>query len=156
MLDRIDINILEALQSNSEISNQDLADAVALSPSPCSRRVKQLEDAGYINKSVAILDQNKLGLNLTALLLISLKTHTKEAMQKFEKKIATLPEVIECYLITGQSADYVLKIITTNMNNYQKILIDKITCIEGISGVQSSFVLNKVIDKTTLSLKHLR
>src|SRR5437867_1987164 len=103
-IDRIDRKILEILQSDGHISNQDLAEKVALSPSPCLRRVKQLEDEGFIVKYVALLNPEKIGLSLTIMVLVGLDSHASDKMSSFEKSIASFPEVSQCYLITGQAA----------------------------------------------------
>ena len=139
-MDRIDKKILEILQSNCQISNQELADLVALSPSPCLRRVKLLEDNGYIKKQVALLNPEKLGLTLTVIILVGLKNHQPEVMNGFEETIRFYPEVIQCYLITGQSADYMLRIVVPDLNAYQEFLLSKLTNIDGVSSVHSSFI----------------
>ena len=154
-MDRIDQRILTLLQENSQISNQALADAVALSPSPCLRRVKQLEEQGIIQKHVALLDPEKLGLTLTVFVMIGLNSHAQEKMSHFEKSVEVLPEVIECHMITGQQADYMLKVIIQDMDHYQTLLMNTLTSIEGVNSVQSSFALKSIIDKTALPLNHL-
>ncbi|MCD6056338.1 MAG: ybaO [Gammaproteobacteria bacterium] len=154
-MDRIDKQILTLLQENAGISNQELADKVALSPSPCLRRVKQLEETGIIQKQVALLSAEKLGLQLTVLVLVGIADHSTESMALFEKSIQKLSEVNQCYLITGQSADYLLKVIVPDLNAYQTFLLKKLTCIKGVNTVQSSFVLHPVVDKTALPLDHL-
>ena len=151
-LDRTDRRILNEIQHNARISNLELADKIGLSPSPCSRRVKQLEEAGFIDQHVALLNPTKLGLKLTAMVQVSMDRHIPERFENFEQHIETWPEVLECYLITGQAADYLLKIIVQDMDEYQQFLLGKLTRIEGVSGVQSSFVLRKVVDKTILPL----
>jgi Lrp/AsnC family leucine-responsive transcriptional regulator len=110
-IDRIDRNILEQLQQNGSLTNQELADKVGLSPSPCLRRVRALEDAGIIVRQVTILDHKKLGLSLTAIILIGMDRHTPERFATFERQVGEYPEVQECYLITGQDADYMLKVV---------------------------------------------
>lgn len=147
-LDRYDRSILQELQKNGRISNQDLAERIGLSPSPCLRRVKALEDSGLINGYHASLNANKLGLSLMALIHISMDRHTPERFTNFEQKISELPEVLECLLITGQDADYQLKVVVRDMDAFQALLLEKITRIEGVSGVHSSFVLRRVVDKT--------
>lgn len=147
-LDRYDRNILNLLQENGRLSNQELADAIGLSPSPCLRRVRALEESGLILGYRALLDAKKLGLNLMALLHISMDQHTPERFAHFEEQVTQLPEVIECLLITGQTADYQLKVIVTDMDAYQALLLNRITRIEGVTGVRSSFVLRRVLDKT--------
>lgn len=155
-LDRYDLRILEELQRDGRISNQELAERVGLSPSPCSRRVKALEEEGYVARHVTLLDPAKLGLSLTALVHISMDRHTPERFERFEAAIAALPEVLECYLITGQSADYVLKVVVQDMAHYEQFLLGKLTRIEGVTGVHSSFVLRRPVDKSELPLGHLR
>lgn len=151
-LDAYDRKILKLLQTNGRISNQDLADKVGLSPSPCLRRVKALEERGIIQSYHAVLDAKQLDLGLTALIQISMDKHTPERFASFEREIKAIPEVLECLLITGQSADYQLKVIVKDLDEYQKLLLHKITRIQGVSGVHSSFVLTKVVDKTALPI----
>lgn len=149
-LDRYDRLILTALQQNGRISNQELADSISLSPSPCLRRVRQLEDDGFIEGYVALLDARKLGLTLISFIQISMDRHTPERFDAFERMVESYPEVLECHLITGQSADYLLKVIVRDMDAYQQFLLQKLTRIEGVSGVHSSFVLKSPIAKTAL------
>ncbi len=154
-MDRIDKRILDLLQTDGRISNQDLAEQVALSPSPCLRRVKQLEEEGYIRQYVALLDPQKIGLALTIMVSVALSNHDAKTMQDFEKIIASFPEVIHCYLIAGQSGDYLLKVSVANLEAYQTFLLKKLTIIDGVHQVQSSFVLQRIVDKTSLPLDHL-
>lgn len=154
-LKKIDRRILDEIQKNSRITNLELADKVGLSPSPCLRRVKQLEEAGYIDDYVARLNQHKLELKLIALIQISMDRHTPERFENFENTVKDYDEVLECYLITGQSADYLLKVIVPDMEYYQVFLLDRLTRIEGVTGVQSSFIMRKVVDRTILPLGHL-
>ena len=151
-LDRYDRSILEALQGNGRISNQELADRIGLSPSPCLRRVKALEEAGVILGYRALVDNRALGLTLTALVFISMDRHTPDRFANFEARIGELPEVLESLLITGQDADYQLKAVVRDMDAYQELLLDKITRIEGVTGVHSSFVLRKAVDKTAIAV----
>ena len=154
-LDPLDRRILEALQSEPELSNLELAEKVGLSPSPCSRRVKLLRDQGIIEKSYIQLNATKLNLKLTALVSIAMDRHTPERFDHFEAKIAAFPEVMECLLMTGQDADYLLKVVVPDMDYYREFLLDKLTRIKGVTGVKSSFVLRQVIQKTALPLKHV-
>lgn len=151
-LDRYDRQILEVLQNDGRINNQDLADRIGLSPSPCLRRVRALEESGLIMGYRAVLDARKLGLTLMALVHISMDRHTPERFANFEASVAVLPEVLECLLITGQDADYQLKVTVRDMDHYQTLLLDKLTRITGVTGVHSSFVLRRVVDKTALAL----
>lgn len=154
-LDRYDLKILAALQHDARISNQELAERIGLSPSPCSRRVKQLEDDGYILRQVALLDRKKLGLTLTAYVLIGMDRHTPERFERFENAIRQWPEVQECSLVTGVDADYQLKVVIPDMEHYQQFLLGRLTRVEGVTSVRSSFVLNQVLASTELPLQHL-
>ncbi len=151
-LDRYDRHILQLLQEDGRISNQDLAEKIGLSPSPCLRRVRALEESGIIAGYRAFLDAGKLGLTMIALIHISMDRHTPERFDNFEQKVAALPEVLECLLITGQDADYQVKVVVRDMEAYQALLLNKITRIEGVSGVHSSFVMRRVVDKTALPI----
>ena len=151
-LDRFDRRILEVLQVEGRISNQELAERIGLSASPCLRRVRTLEDTGITVGYRALLDARRLGLTLLALVHISMDRHTPERFENFEQSVRSLPEVLECLLITGQEADYQLKVIVRDMDAYQTLLLNKITRIEGVSGVHSSFVLRRVVDKTALPI----
>jgi Lrp/AsnC family leucine-responsive transcriptional regulator len=151
-IDRYDRKILEVLQHEGRISNQELAERIGLSPSPCLRRVRALEESGVIAGYRAILDARQLGLSLLALIHISMDRHTPERFANFEQKVAELPQVLECLLITGQDADYQLKVVVPDMEGYQALLLNKITRIEGVTGVHSSFVMRRVVDKTALPL----
>lgn len=155
IMDRTDKKILEILQANCQISNQELAEQVALSPSSCLRRVKLLEDNGFIKKQVALLEPNKLGLQLTVVVLVGLNSHQPGIMNAFEETVRFLPEVVQCYLITGQSADYLLKIIVPDLNAYQSFLLNKLTSINSVDTVHSSFILRTICDTTALPLDYL-
>jgi len=154
-LDSYDRKILEALQHNARISNLELAELIGLSPSPCSRRVKHLEDSGLISQYVTLLNPNLLALKLTALLHISMDRHVPERFARFEAQIQAYPEVLECYLITGQSADYLLKVVVADIEAYHDFLMGKITCLEGVSGVHTSFVLRRPVERTALPLQKI-
>jgi len=147
-LDRYDSQILNILQTDGRISNQELADRIGLSPSPCLRRVRALEEGGLIVGYRALLDAKALGLTLTALIHISMDQHTPERFSAFEAAVAGIPEVMECLLITGQAADYQLKVAVKDLDAYQELLLKRITGIPGVSGVHSSFVLRRVVYKT--------
>ena len=156
MLDKLDKRILQELQKNGSITNLELADKIGRSPSPCARRVKQLEDADIIDRQVTLLNASKLDLKLTALIQISMDRHTPDRFEVFEHKVKGYPEVIECLLITGQSADYQLKVVVPDMEYYQEFLLNKITRIEGVSDVHSSFMLREVVNSTELPLNHIQ
>ena len=151
-LDRYDRQILAVLQQEGRISNQELAERIGLSPSPCLRRVRTLEESGLIVGYRALLDAKKLGLSLMALIGISMDQHTPERFANLESAITDIPEVLECLLITGQQSDYQLKVVIADMDAYQHLLLNKITRIPGVTGVHTSFVLRKVVDRTAMPL----
>ena len=126
-LDRIDRQLLELLQNNAQWSNLELADKVGLSPTPCARRVKQLEEAGLIKNYVALLDRDRLGLKLTAYIGITMDRHTPERFEQFEAEVMTYPEVVECSVVTGQSADYLIKALVPDMQFYEQFLLGRLT-----------------------------
>ena len=154
-LDRYDLNILRHLQADGSLSNQQLAERVGLTAAPCSRRVKQLEESGVIRERVVRINDRAVNLNLIALLHIIMDKHIPERFEEFEKAVALLPEVMECYLITGHEADYQLKVAVPDMDRYHDILLGKITKIKGVSGVKSAFVMRKVLDSTALPLSYV-
>tara|TARA_B110000444_G_scaffold90244_1_gene85290 strand:+ start:388 stop:864 length:477 start_codon:yes stop_codon:yes gene_type:complete len=154
-MDKLDKRILEELQRDGAITNLQLAEKIGLSPSPCARRVKQLEESGIIKGQVTLLDASKLELKLIALIQISMDRHTPDRFEIFEEKARSFPEVIECLLITGQSADYQLKVVIPDMEYYQEFLLNKITKIAGVTDVHSSFILREVHSTTALPLKHI-
>ncbi|MBA4502570.1 Lrp/AsnC family transcriptional regulator [Marinobacterium marinum] len=147
VLDRYDRAILDNLQRDGRISNQELADRIGLSPSPCLRRVKALEESGLITGYRALVDAKRLGLNLMVVLHISMDRHTPERFENFERAIADLPQVLECLIITGQDADYQLRVLVKDMDDYHDLLLHKITRIDGVTGVHSSFVLRRVLER---------
>ena len=149
-IDRFDRQILQLLQQEGRISNQELADRIGLSPSPCLRRVRALEESGYIAGYGAHLNSKMLGLSLMALIHISMDQHTPERFNHFEAAISEIAEITECLLITGQSADYQLKAVVKDMDAYQDLLLNRITRISGVSGVHSSFVLRQTINRKTV------
>ena len=151
-LDNYDKAILNALQENGRLTNQEVADQIGLSPSACLRRFKALEESGIILGYRTILDAKKLGLDLMALLHISMDKHTQERFAEFEEAVKALPNVLECLLLTGQTADYQLKVVVKDLEAYQDLLLNHITQIKGVSGVHTSFVLRKVIDKSSIPI----
>lgn len=155
-LDKIDKKILQKLQRNGAITNLELAEEIGLSPSPCARRVKQLQESGIIERQVILLNASKLDLKLIALIQISMDRHTPDRFEIFENKVRSFPEVTECLLITGLSADYQLKAFVPDMEYYQEFLLNKITRIEGVTDVHSSFILREVHSTTELPLNHIR
>ena len=152
-LDRYDQKILEILQRDGRISNQELSEQIGLSPAPCLRRVRALEESGLISGYRAIVDARKLGLSLLAIIQISMDRHTPERFEAFDSTVRNIPEVLECLLITGQDADYLLRVIIKDMDAFQELLLNKITRIDGVTGVHSSFVLRQIVGKSALPIR---
>jgi Lrp/AsnC family leucine-responsive transcriptional regulator len=148
-LDEIDHRILEALQADGRISNHDLAERVGLSPSPCLRRVRQLEDAGVISGYVALLDPGALGLDVTAFVRVRLDQQGDRHLAAFETSLVALPEVMECYLMTGES-DYQLRVLVHSLAEFEDFLRHKLTRIPGVAQVTSSFALRPIVYRTDL------
>jgi Lrp/AsnC family leucine-responsive transcriptional regulator len=153
--DRTDRRILDILQRDARISNLELAERVGLSPTPCARRVKRLEESGLMRGHVTLLHQSRLGLKLTAYIGITMDRHTPDRFEAFEEEVSSYPEVMECSVVTGQSADYLLKAVVADMEYYERFLLGKLTRIPGVTGVHSSFELRRVLQRTALPLDHL-
>jgi len=140
-LDRIDRKILEILQSNAKITNAQLAKDISLSPAPTLERVKKLENAGIIKSYHASLDKAKIGLGVSTFVLVTLKGHNKVNIELFLNEIYKVQEVIECHHITG-SGDFMLKIISYDIASYQRLMLEKISEIEVVDGLQSMVILS--------------
>ena len=151
-LDAFDRRIIQQLQRNGRISNVDLAKAVGLSPSPCLRRVRDLEEAGIIDRYVAILNQGSAGFSLSVFVQVTLERQVETALETFERTIAERPEVMEAYLMTGDS-DYLLRIVVPDVSDYEVFLKDHLTRIPGVASIKSSFALNRVKYETALPLQ---
>ena len=154
-LDKIDRKILSYMQKDARITNLELAEKIGLSPTPCLRRVKRLEESGVISSHITILDQNLLGLTITAMISITMDRHTPERFTNFEQEISTMPEILECSIVTGQAADYLIKAILPDMTYYEEFLLGRLTRIDGVSGVHSSFVLREVIKTAALPVEYV-
>ena len=143
-LDKIDRQILALLLENARMSNLELAESVNLSPTPCARRVKQLEDAGIITGYSVTTDPRKLGYQLSVYIAISMDKHTAERFSNFEKKLREFPEVVSCSIVTGRSEDYLIKALVKDMAHYEEFLLHRLNRIEGIAQVHTSFELREV------------
>jgi DNA-binding Lrp family transcriptional regulator len=151
MLDKTDYRILDALQQDGSLTNVELARRVHLSPSPCLARVKALEARGVIARYVALASAPALGLGLNVFISISLKSQSKAALAEFEQRIAEHDEVMECYLMTGDS-DYLIRVAVTDISALEKFILEQLTPIPGIDKIRSSFALKQVRYKTALPL----
>ena len=152
--DTIDRRILEVIQEEARISNAELASRVGLSPSPCWRRVRALEDAAVIRRYVTLVDAEAIGLPINVFATVTLEKQVERALERFERAVAERPEVMECYLMTGEF-DYLLRIMVPSLGAYERFLMDHLTRIEGIASIKSSFALKQVRYKTALPLAHI-
>jgi len=150
-MDEIDIRILAALQENARMTNTELADSVGLSAAPCLRRVRALEQSGVIRKHVTLVDPAAVRLGVTVFVQISLDLQVDNRLDLFERALANRPEVLECYLMTGDS-DYLLRVVVPDVQAYERFLKDTLTRIEGVAGIKSSFALREVRYSTALPL----
>ena len=150
-LDTTDLRILAELQTHGALSNVELARRVHLSPSPCLARVKALEHNGVIDRYVALANAAALGLGLNVFISISLKEQSKAALAEFEQRIAEHDEVMECYLMTGDS-DYLMRVALPDIAALEKFILEQLTPIPGIEKIRSSFALKQVRYKTALPL----
>jgi len=151
-LDTIDCRILEVLQDDARISNVDLAARVGLSPSPCLRRVRELEEHGFIRRYVALLDPLAVGLGVSVFVQVRLERQAESGLETFESRILRRPEVLECYLMTGD-ADYLLRVVVPDVSAFERFLLDHLTRIPGVASVKSSFALKQVKYRTALPIR---
>ncbi len=150
-LDAIDLRILAALQEDARIANTELAEAVGLSPAPCLRRVRALEEAGVIRRHVSLVDPRAVGLPVSVFVNVSLERQVETALNRFEAAVRNRPEVMECYLMTGD-ADYLLRVVCADLDAYERFVIEHLTKIPGVSSIRSSFALKQVKYSTALPM----
>ena len=150
-LDAIDRRILHHLQENARISNVELARAVGLSPSPCSRRVRDLEEAGIVKEYVTLIDPAAADLPVSVFINVTLDKQVEKDLEVFEAAVRELPEVMECYLMTGD-ADYLLRVVIADLEAYKSFLMDHLTGIPGVANIRSSFALKQVKYRTALPI----
>lgn len=150
-LDEIDRRILVELQRDGRLTNHDLAGRIGVSASPCWRRVRALEEAGVIKGYAALVDPGALGLNVSVFTQVSLERQEKKALQVFEAAVGEWPEIMECYLMTGD-ADYLLRVVVPDLAAYERFLMARLTRIRGIASIKSSFALRSVKYRTDLPI----
>jgi Lrp/AsnC family leucine-responsive transcriptional regulator len=150
-MDAIDLRILARLQQDARISNVELARAVNLSPSPCLARVRALEAAGYIDRYVTLLDSKKLGLGVSVLVQVTLEKQIEPALDTFERAVRERPEVMECYLMTGD-ADYLLRVLVPDVPAFERFILEFLSRVPGVGNIKSSFALKQVKYQTALPL----
>ncbi|MGI6852103.1 Lrp/AsnC family transcriptional regulator [Mesorhizobium sp. 1B3] len=151
-IDAFDYKILALLQEDGRISMTDLAERVGLSPSPCARRVKRLEEEGYIDCYVALLNAKRLGVALTVFINIRLASQTRAAFDKFDAEVATIPEIVGCHLLTG-AFDYLVQVRVGDIEEFRDFMRDKLTAIEGVVETQSSIVLEQLKSTTSIPFR---
>ncbi|ASK27869.1 Lrp/AsnC family transcriptional regulator [Neisseria chenwenguii] len=154
ILDKTDIKILQVLQENGRLTNVELSERVALSPSPCLRRLKQLEDDGIIRQYAALLSPAKVDLDLQAFIRVSIDK-AKSAREAFSESVQTWPEVLSCFALTGET-DYLLHAFFTDMGAFSHFVLDTLLSHPGVQDAQSSFVLKEIKNTTALPLTHLQ
>lgn len=154
-LDAIDRRILEQLQRNGRLTNLELAERVGLSPSPCLRRVRILEEAGVIEGYGARLNRRKVGLGLTIFIAMNLDRHGEVDVQSFRDMIAALPEIVACHVTSGEY-DFLLQVVVADLEEYREFSLNRLLKIPGVKDIRSSFAIDRVKDDETLPLHHLR
>ena len=154
VLDRIDLHILDELQANARISIAELAKRVALTPTPCARRVQQLEAGGFIRAYATVLDQAALGLPVNAFVEVRLVRESKAEVAEFESAVNAYPEVMECWAMSG-GYDYLLRVVTPDLDGYNNFLRHQLLNLGCVDHVETGFALQRVVDRTTLPLNHL-
>jgi Lrp/AsnC family leucine-responsive transcriptional regulator len=155
VFDEIDRRILEILQNNARISNQDLADEVGLSPSPCLRRVRLLETSGVVRNYAALLDPAAVGQALQAIVEVRLEHQTSATVVRFEREILKFPQVLECYLLAGDW-DYVLRVVAADLDDFREFCVNSLAKIAGVSNVKSNICMKEVKYSTALPLGRRR
>ncbi len=143
MIDEIDRRILRSLQRDGRMTVQQLSDEVGLSPSPCARRVRMLEEAGIIKGYAAVIDEARLGFGVSVFVSVKLDRQVDDALKNFEARVKSYPEVVDCWLMTG-TRDYLIRIATEGLAEFEAFLTGKLTRIEGVSSIESSIPLRRV------------
>ncbi len=151
-LDRIDLAILDHLQRDGRATSAELAETAGLSASPAHRRQRLLEQGGIIRGYVALLDQDRVGLPVNVFVSVRLSAQTEDHLAAFEEAVAGLPEVMECYVMSGAS-DYLLRVVAPDLGAYEEFLRTRLTRIAGVRGVESAFALKRVAYRTNLPLR---
>ncbi|MCZ8131996.1 MAG: Lrp/AsnC family transcriptional regulator [Steroidobacteraceae bacterium] len=153
-LDAVDLRILQLLQADASLSAADVAAQVGLSQSPCWRRIHRLEQEGYIAGRVALLDRRKLGFRVMVFVHVKLVRGARNSLGDFEATVKAFPEVLECHMLMGET-DFLLKVVTQDVEGYEQFLRDKLSTIPSVQEVQSSMALTSVKCTTELPLAGL-
>jgi Lrp/AsnC family transcriptional regulator len=151
-MDRIDLRILDLLQTDASRSTAEIAEAVGLSPSPCWRRIAQLEQQGVIRRRVAVLDRERLALGVTVVVQVRLTTHGRQSLVDFEERVRELPEVTQCFTVMG-AIDFVLIVVTTDIRAYERLMRERLSQLPGVQAIESNIVMSAIKDTTALPLE---
>jgi Lrp/AsnC family transcriptional regulator len=151
-MDRIDLRILDLLQTDASRSTAEIAEAVGLSPSPCWRRIAQLEQQGVIRRRVAVLDRERLDLGVTVVVQVRLTTHGRQSLVDFEERVRELPEVTQCFTVMG-AIDFVLIVVTTDIRAYERLMRERLSQLPGVQAIESNIVMSAIKDTTALPLE---
>ncbi|HSC06056.1 MAG TPA: Lrp/AsnC family transcriptional regulator [Steroidobacteraceae bacterium] len=151
-MDRIDLRILALLQTDASRSTAEIAEAVGLSPSPCWRRIAQLEQQGVIRRRVALLDRERLDLGVTVVVQVRLTTHGRQSLVDFEERVRELPEVTQCFTVMG-AIDFVLIVVTTDIRAYERLMRERLSQLPGVQAIESNIVMSAIKDTTALPLE---
>lgn len=151
-MDRTDLRILDLLQTDASRSTAEIAEAVGLSPSPCWRRIAQLEQQGVIRRRVAVLDRERLDLGVTVVVQVRLTTHGRQSLVDFEERVRELPEVTQCFTVMG-AIDFVLIVVTTDIRAYERLMRERLSQLPGVQAIESNIVMSAIKDTTALPLE---
>ena len=151
-MDRTDLRILDLLQTDASRSTAEIAEAVGLSPSPCWRRIAQLEQQGVIRRRVAVLDHERLDLGVTVVVQVRLTTHGRQSLVDFEERVRELPEVTQCFTVMG-AIDFVLIVVTTDIRAYERLMRERLSQLPGVQAIESNIVMSAIKDTTALPLE---
>jgi len=154
-MDKLDISILEAMQKDGRLSNRELAKEVSLSPSPCWRRLRALEEAGVISHYAAVVDRQKVGLSIMGFAHVTLQDHSSEKLKRFDRAIKRAPQVLECHATSGEH-DYMLKVVAPDMASYQDFLSEYLLKIGVVRTVNTSFALKQQKNTTALPMEQIK
>ena len=153
-MDSIDVHILDILQQRARLTNLKLAEEVSLSPAPCLRRVRRLEEDGTIMGYGAHLNRKQVGLEITVFVSIRMELHREIDVKEFTRKVATVPEVVSCYLVSGEY-DFLLEVVASDLEAYRNFTLQKLSAFAGIKDIHSTFVIGTVKNYKALPLSHL-
>jgi Lrp/AsnC family leucine-responsive transcriptional regulator len=148
-LDSVDVSILTELQEHGRLTNAELAERVGLSPSACHRRVKTLETSGVIDRYVAMLSEAALGRGIAVYVQVTLDNQKRETLQSFEDEVESVPEVMECYLMSGE-ADYLVRVLVRDANDYERVHREVLSSLPGVARLHSSFAIRRVFSRTAM------